>query len=80
MKTTRQSQQVSDSYTETTVTPVTLTQFCEHLSPLSPLAHLYVCLSRKTLQKNEVGYERHFRNDFMTGDSGDSGDTHLQKI
>jgi hypothetical protein len=59
------------------VTPVTRSRFCGILSPLSPLAHLYVCLSRKMLQETGWGYERRFKSDPTTGDSGDSGDTEL---
>lgn len=59
------------------MTPVTHARSCELLSPLSPLAHLYVCLSRKILQKTGWGCERRFKCDSTTGDSGDSGDTEL---
>jgi hypothetical protein len=56
------------------VTPVTRSRLCGYLSPLSPLAHLYVCLRRKTVQKTRWGYKRRFTCDSATGDSGDSGD------
>ncbi len=56
------------------MTPVTLIQICEYLSPLSPLAHSHVCLSRKILQETGWGEERYFSSDSTTGDSGDSGD------
>lgn len=56
------------------MTPVTLIQFCGILFPLSPLAHLYVCLSRKVLQETGWGYKRRFSSGSATGDSGDSGD------
>ena len=61
------------------MTPVTHSHFCEHLSPLSPLAHRYVCLSCKMLQKTGVGHKRRFSSDSTTGDSGDSGDSVIIK-
>ncbi|NJO82941.1 MAG: hypothetical protein HC828_09045 [Blastochloris sp.] len=59
------------------MTPVTGSQYCGILSPLSPLAHRHVCLSHKLLHKTGWGNERRFNRDSTTGDSGDSGDIDL---